>query len=143
MLTKKIRNWLKENEDALLPEYQEKYKKFLLENGFDKDSSFVEFMSQYSNEICGSEGNLFDVVGDLIDYTETSVNYQIHTKDKVPSNYISLTDDTTECYLLYNKDNSSVVLVEGANLTRLLDEDFDQEWDSFNEFLLEFLEIDD
>ncbi|MDR2204806.1 MAG: hypothetical protein LBE36_01415 [Flavobacteriaceae bacterium] len=143
MLTKKITKWLKENEDALLPEYQEKYRNFLIENGFDKNSSFVEFMSQYSDEINGCEGHLFDVVGDLIDYTKTSTNYQIHTFDKVPTNYISLTDDTTECYLLYNKDNDSVVLIEGANLQRLLDEDFDQEWGSFNDFLTEFLEIDD
>jgi hypothetical protein len=143
MLTKKIANWLKENEETLLPEYQEKYRNFLIESGFDKKSSFVEFMSQYSDEINGSEGHLFDVVGDLIDYTETSINYQIHTFDKVPTNYISLTDDTTECYLLYNKNDDTVVLIEGANLPRLLDEDFDKKWDSFNDFLTEFLEIYD
>lgn len=31
MLTEKINNWLKENQDALHPEYQEKYRKFLIE----------------------------------------------------------------------------------------------------------------
>lgn len=143
MLKKKLVKWLKENEDKLLPEYQQKYKNFLIEQGFEENSSFVEFMFQYSDEIYGSEGHLFDVVGDLMDNTETGVNYQLHVIDKVPANYISLTDDITEAYLLYNKDNDSVVLVEGANLQRLLNNDFDEQWDNFNDFLIDFLDIED
>jgi hypothetical protein len=143
MLDKKVKKYLRENEDMLLPEYQKKYKTFLVDNGYNKDENFVEFMSQYSGEIYGSEGHLFDVVGDLIDYTETSVNYQMHTQDNVPTNYITLTDDITECYLLYDKNDCSIVLIEGANLKKLLAKQFDKKWNTFNDFLIEFLEEDD
>jgi hypothetical protein len=143
MLSKKISNWLEENESELLPEYQEKYKRFLVANSYDKDTSFVEFMSKYSDEILGSEGHLFDVVGDLMDYTPSSVNYQMHTQDKVPTNYIALTDNITEFYLLYDRNNGTVVTVEGANLPRLLAGKFDRKWENFNDFLAEFLGIDD
>jgi len=136
--------YLDENEDKLLPEYQEKNKKFLIENGFDENenSSFVQFMTIYSDEMLGNEGHLSDVVGDLMNYTESSFNYQIHTNDKVPTNFISLTDDTTELYLLYNKANDNVVLVEGANLKNLLDNKFDKQWSSFNDFLIDFFQIE-
>lgn len=141
MLAKKIIKWLRDNEETLLPEVQKEYKEFLLEQEFDEDSAFVDFMSQYSYEIYGSEGHLFDVVADLMDYTETGVNYQMHNYDEVPVNYITLTDDITEYYLLYNRNDDSVILIEGANTERLLNNDFDKKWNSFNDFLIDFLEI--
>lgn len=141
-MNNKIREYLEENEEPLLPEYQKKYKDFLIENGFGKDPSFVEFMTKYSDEMYGSEGHLADVVGDLIDYdTACSFNYSMHKYDEVPKNYISLTDDISEVYLLYNRENGHVILIEGANLKRLLDGDFDKEWNSFDSFLEDFLEL--
>jgi len=141
-LSKKVIKYLKKNEDALLPDYQKKYKAFLIENNFENDSAFLEFMSSYSGEMYGSEGHLSDVVGDLMDYSESSFNYQMHIKGNVPDDYISLTDDTTEVYLLYNKIDGHVILIEGANDKRLADKKFDREWASFNSFLEEFFEID-
>ncbi|RYD73082.1 MAG: hypothetical protein EOP53_20765 [Sphingobacteriales bacterium] len=142
MMTEKITQYLENNEVKLLPEYQERNKKFLVENGYDENSSFVQFMTMYSDEILGSEGHLSDVVGDLMDYTESSFNYQMHTIDRVPSNFISLTDDITGLYLLYNKNNDNVVLIEGANLKNLLESRFDKQWSAFNDFLADFFQID-
>lgn len=140
-LSKKVLKYLKQNENELLSDYQRKYKSFLIENDFGNDPAFLEFMSAYSGEMHGSEGYLSDVVDDLIDYTESSFNYQMHTNDNVPENYISLTDDITEVYLLYNKLDGEVVLIEGANAKRLLSNDFDRRWKSFNDFLEDFFEL--
>jgi len=143
MLTEKILNYLEENEGKLLPEFQERNTKFLVENGFDQNSSFFQFMSIYSDEMIGSEGHISDVVGDLIDYTETSFNYQIHVNGQVPTNYISLTDNTTELFLLYDKSTDKVVLVEDGNVTNLINKKFDKVWNSFNDFLTDFFELEE
>lgn len=141
MLTEKLLNYLEENEGKLLPKFQERNTQFLLENGFDQNSSFFQFMSMYSDEMLGSEGHISDVVGDLIDYTETSYNYQLHTNEQVPINYISLTDNITELFLLYDKLTDKVVLVEDVNVNNLINEKFDKKWNSFNDFLTDFFEL--
>ena len=143
MLTEKILNYLEENEGKLLPKIQERNAKFLVENGFDQKSSFFQFMSLYSDEMLGSEGHISDVVGDLIDYSETSYNYQIHINGQVPTNYISLTDNITELFLLYAKSTDKVVLVEDGNVNNLINEKFDKNWNSFNDFLTDFFELEE
>jgi len=142
MLTEKIINYLEENEGKLLPEFQERNRKFLADNGFDQKSSFFQFMSMYSDEMLGTEGHISDVVEDLMDYSETSYNYQIHINGKIPNNYISLTDNITELFLLYDKSTGKVVLVEYANTSNLLEAIFDRQWDSFNDFLTEFFGLE-
>ena len=138
MLTEKIVNYLEENEGKLLPEFQERNRKFLVDSGFDQESSFFQFMSMYSDEMLGTEGHISDVIEDLMDYSETSYNYQIHINGKIPNNYISLTDNITELFLLYDKSTGKVVLVEDGNTSNLLEGLFDRQWDSFNDFLTEF-----
>jgi len=138
MLTEKIVNYLEENEGKLLPEFQERNRKFLVDSGFDQESSFFQFMSMYSDEMLGTEGHISDVIEDLMDYSETSYNYQIHINGKIPTNYISLTDNITELFLLYDKSTGKVVLVEDGNTSNLLEGLFDRQWDSFNDFLTEF-----
>jgi len=138
MLTEKILNYLEENEGKLLSEFQERNRKFLADSGFDQKSSFFQFMSMYSDEMLGTEGHISDVVDDLMDYSETSYNYQIHIHGKIPTNYISLTDNITELFLLYDKSTDKVVLVEDGNRSNLLNGIFDRQWDSFNDFLTEF-----
>ena len=143
MLTEKILNYLEENEGKLLPKIQERNAKFLVENRKEKKSSFFQFMSLYSDEMLGSEGHISDVVGDLIDYSETSYNYQIHINGQIPTNYISLTDNITELFLLYDKSTDKVVLVEDGNVNNLINEKFDKNWNSFNDFLTDFFELEE
>lgn len=65
----------------------------------------------------------------------------MHEKEQVPLKYISLFNLETEDYLLYNKENEHVVLIEGGNIDKLKNNNFDKEWNSFNEFLEDIFEL--
>lgn len=90
MLTEKIKSYLSENTDEVLDKGQEKYSQKLKELGFnDKiNSSFIEFMTRYSDEHYGSEGLLNDVMmNDLMDYENGVLNHLIKNYN-VPDKYI-------------------------------------------------------
>ncbi|AZA78665.1 hypothetical protein EG347_14685 [Chryseobacterium sp. G0186] len=140
MLSEKIVNYLKD-EPQLLAENKEIYRSALKKNGFDEKSEFVEFATTYGTEFNGSEGFMFNVVRDLLDDSSTGVNYNMHNKQNVPLNLISLLDDTTYAFLLYNKEDGSVILVEDGNVEKVIKGNYDKKWNSFNEFLEEFFEI--
>jgi uncharacterized protein YaaQ len=141
MLSQKILTYL-QDEPKLLPESRDSYLAFLRKKGFKENSSFFELATTYGTEFNGSEGFMFNVVDDLIDETVTGVNYNMHTIEKVPQNLISLLEDTTYAFLLYDKDNDSVILVEDAGVEKVLAGDYDKKWNTFNEFLEEFFGID-
>lgn len=141
MLNKNILSYL-QDEPKLLPEHRDSHFSFLRKNGFKENSAFFELATTYGTEFNGSEGFMFDVVNDLMDETVTGVNYNMHTKEKVPTHLISLLEDTTDAFLLYDKENDSVILVEGAGVEKVLEGDYDRKWNTFNDFLEEFFGID-
>ena len=143
MLTEKIKEYLEDNADKVLSQYQKDYKKKLLDLGFNEktNSSFIEFMSIYSDEYYGVEGTLIDFMLDIKQF-EKSETMILREHDKINSNFFSLLISESDDYLLYNKENDSVKLVEAENMKQLSNDDyFDQKWDSFNEFLEHFFEL--
>ncbi|MDA3613411.1 hypothetical protein [Polluticaenibacter yanchengensis] len=141
MLSQKILTYL-QDEPTLLPENRDSYLSFLRKKGFKENSAFFQLATTYGTEFNGSEGFMFNVVRDLMDETVTGVNYNMHTIEKVPKNLISLLEDTTYAFLLYDKDNDSVILVEDAGVEKVLAGDYDRKWNTFNEFPEEFFDID-
>ncbi len=144
MLTEKIKNYLEENADLVAPEYQSKYKVKLEELGFDKkiNSSFLDFMINYSDEYYGEEGLIHDVMNDdLMDY-ENGITKHLIDNYNISNKYVSLFNLETDDYLLYSKADDSVKLIEAQNMKELSnDEYYDEKWDSFNEFLEHFFEL--
>ncbi|WP_298481356.1 hypothetical protein [uncultured Maribacter sp.] len=144
MLSNNIKEYLEKNADLVLPEYQKKYQECLNNLGFtnNNNSSFIEFMTKYSDEYYGSEGLLFDVMNDdLMDYNNGITKHLIDNYS-IPIKYISLFNLEVDDYLLYNKEDNSVILIEGGNDIKLKNEEFDKKWGSFNEFLEHFFELD-
>ena len=144
MLSEKVKKFLNENVHKVLPEYQLKYKKELESLNFDKkiNSSFIDFIVNYSDEHYGAEGLIFDVMNDdLMDY-ENSITKHLIENYGVNEKYISLFNLEVDDYLLYNKEDDSVKLIEAQNMKELSnDEYYDQKWNSFNEFLEHFFEL--
>ncbi|MWP50404.1 MULTISPECIES: hypothetical protein [unclassified Gilliamella] len=139
MLKQNIKNYLDEEYGTVLPDYQEKFKNALLKYHINPNSAFFEFVSKYSDEYYGKYGLLYDIAADLS--TDDNVTQILHEKEQVPLKYISLINLETEDYLLYNKENEHVVLIEGGNIDKLKNNNFDKEWNSFNEFLEDFFEL--
>lgn len=143
MLTEKIKEYLEGNADKILPQYEKDYKKKLEELGFSqkKNSSFIEFMSVYSDEYYGSEGTLIDFMLDIkqFDKSQTMI---LRKYDKINSKFFSLLISESDDYLLYNKDDDSVKLIEAQNMKQLSNDDYyDKKWNSFNNFLEDFFEL--
>ncbi|UTD15999.1 hypothetical protein HER15_11165 [Tenacibaculum mesophilum] len=143
MLTEKIKEYLEGNADKILPQYEKDYKKRLEELGFSqkKNSSFIEFMSVYSDEYYGSEGALIDFMLDIkqFDKSQTMI---LRKYDKINSKFFSLLISESDDYLLYNKDDDSVKLIEAQNMKQLSNDDYyDKKWNSFNNFLEDFFEL--
>lgn len=139
MLKQNIKNYLDEEYGTVLPEFQEKYKNTLSKYHINPNSAFFEFVSKYSDEYYGKYGLLYDIAADLS--TDDNVTQILHEKEQVPLKYISLFNLETEDYLLYNKENEHVVLIEGGNIDKLKNNNFDKEWNSFNEFLEDIFEL--
>ncbi|QAR31151.1 hypothetical protein EQP59_07300 [Ornithobacterium rhinotracheale] len=145
MLTEKIKKYLEENADLVLPKYQINYKKKLQELNFNEriNSSFIDFMVKYSDEYYGEEGLISDVMNDdLMDY-ENGLSKHLIDNYGVSEKYISLSNLESDDYLLYNKEDDSVKLIESQNIKELSnDKYYDKKWDSFNEFLEYFFELE-
>ena len=143
MLTEKIKSYLQNKAVELLPKHQEEYTRILKELGFDsnKNASFIEFMSVYSDEHYGSVGLMHDVMNDDLSDSKNGTTQQLRDNYNVPEKYVSLFNLEVDDYLFYNKEDDSVVLVEGGNDIKLKNEEFDQKWYSFNEFLEHFFEL--
>lgn len=141
MIDQRIIDFLEENgEFKLLPDYQQRFRQVLLDNGVNPASALVDLMATYSGEFNGSEGSIINVADDLSDY-EASVTKQLVEEEGVDAKYISLFNFEFDDYLLYNKENDSVVLIEGGNVDNLRAGNFSKEWKSFNEFLIAFFEL--
>jgi len=143
MLTEKILKYLKKNADITLEDFQKKYAENFKKLGFTEaiNSSFLEFMIKYSDEYSGSEGFIMDVSNDMLDF-ETSVTQHLRTHDNLNEKYFSLYNLELDDYLLYNKEQDTVILIEGENMRKLSeDEYYDKKWNSFNEFLEDFFNI--
>ena len=143
MLTEKIIKYLKSSSDnfiEFIPEYQRTLKKYALENGFSHND-FVDFMSKYDSEIHGCEGFIINSLDDLVDY-ENSITKHLIENYGISEKYISLFNLEIDDYLLYNKEDDSVKLIEAQNMKELSnDEYYDEKWDSFNDFLEHFFEL--
>lgn len=143
MLSKKIIDYLDENADQNLPDFQKKYHDSLLSLGlsFDNNSSFLDFMIKYSDEYYGSEGFIIDVANDLLEF-ESSTTAHLRKNDALHSDYISLFNTEVDDFLLYNIKDDSVKLIEGDNIKKLSDYNYyDKKWSSFNDFLEDFFEL--
>ena len=141
MQNEKIVKYL-EDEPKLLTEHRSLYHSVLHQHGFKENSVFVDFATTYGTEFNCSEGFMFNVVRDLMDQSPTGVNYNMHVKQNVPQNLISLLEDTSYAFLLYDTDNDSVILVEDAYVRKVIDGEYDRKWNTFNEFLEEFFGIE-
>lgn len=145
MLLKEIIDYLENNTVKVLPEFREKYFKQLKELGFNEklNSSFIEFMVNYSDEYYGSEGLLNDVMqNDLSDF-ENGISKHFIDNYAVSEKYVSLFNLEVDDYLFYNKENDSVKLIQAENIKELSNDDYyDKKWNSFNAFLMDFFELD-
>ncbi|MGM5629403.1 hypothetical protein O2K51_00770 [Apibacter raozihei] len=112
----------------------------MINYGIDEQSAFCELMSNYSGEFSGSEGTIMNVANDL-SYGNDSYEFSLHEKG-LPKKYLQLLTSEYDDYLLYNIENDSVILILGANDIKLQHGEFDKEWDSFNDFLEDFFEIE-
>ncbi|QYS90046.1 hypothetical protein EH230_09185 [Flavobacterium columnare] len=141
MIDSKIVSYLKENDEfELLPEYKEKFLAILLDAGINKSSALIDLMANYSGEFNGNEGFIINVADDLSDY-ENSVIKILREEEGVPNFYLSLFNFEFDDYLLYNIENDNVVLIEGGNIEKLKNNDFTKKWNNFNDFLLDFFEL--
>jgi hypothetical protein len=141
MIDKRILNYLDETDEfKLVPEFQEKFKRVLLNQKVSENSALFDLMTTYSGEFRGSEGFIINVAEDLEDF-ENSVTKNLLDNENVPDNYISLFNFELEGYLLYDKTNDSVVLIETGDIDKLLSKQFDKEWKSSNDFLVDFFEL--
>lgn len=142
MLTEKIKNYLnlsKDNFIEFIPKYQETLKKFGEEQNLSR--SFIQFMSKYDSEIHGKEGFIINALDDIFEYDNSMTKHLIDNYN-VSNKYISLFNLEVDDYLLYNKEDDSVKLIEAQNMKKLSNNEyFDQKWDSFNEFLEHFFDL--
>ena len=142
MLDTRVKEYLDANSGKVTPEFQEKYEKlFKHKYNVNPDSAFFEFVTQYSDELYGKYGLIYDISADLM--SDDNVTEFLQKKENLPSNYLSLINLESEDLLLYDKKNDHVVLIEGGNMNKLLTNSFDQEWSSFNDFLIDFFELDE
>ncbi|CAA0146928.1 hypothetical protein R5N98_05210 [Tenacibaculum maritimum] len=142
MLTEKIKNYLSQSKEELI-EFTPMYQGILQEFGKKEKlgASFVEFMSKYDSEIHGEEGFIINGLDDVFEY-ETSMTKHLIDTYNIPIQYISLFNLEIDDYLLYNKENDTVKLIEAKNIGELSnDEYYDQKWGSFNEFLEYFFNL--
>lgn len=143
MLTDKLKYYLKENADQVLPEYRDIYFSRLKELGFSeaKNSSFIEFMIKYSDEHYGSEGCLGDFMLDVKDF-KNSRTMSIRKNNNTSEKYFSLFCGESDDFLLYNIEDDSVKLIEAQNIKQLSNDEYcDKKWNSFNNFLEDFFEL--
>lgn len=141
MIDKQIIEYLDDNDEfKLLPEYQDRFKKILIDYGVNENSALIDLMSTYSGEFHGKEGFIINVADDLSEY-DNSVTKQLVDNEGISANYISLFNFEFDDYLLYNKEDDSVVLINGGNIDKLKANNFDKKWNSFNEFLLDYFGI--
>jgi hypothetical protein len=136
-MNKKVKKYLKENEIEVLPEYQKIYEEILLSYGVKSNSSFMELMTVYADEFSGSEGTMINVADDLSN-VESSYILSLNLDKK----YFQLLTAEYDDYLLYNIENDSVILIEGMNDKKLQSGDYDRIWKCFDDFLIDFFEID-
>jgi len=143
MLSEKIKHYLEEETTAVLQEHQERYLSSLMSLGLevDKNSSFIEFMTKYSDEFYGQDGMLMDVANDISTDFETSVTKHNWDNYGIAHNYISLFNLETEDLLLYNMENDSVILIESGKEDKFKTGVLKPQWKNFNSFLVHFFEI--
>ncbi|MEM9774808.1 MAG: hypothetical protein AAF902_09525 [Chloroflexota bacterium] len=142
MLSEKVIKFLETDEDTIklsestVSKYLNVLNKYAL-----KSDSVVELMSKYLGEFYGKEGHILNLAQDLSKYEE-SATYHLRNHDNISEKYFSLFDTETEDYLLYNKEDDSVKLIEAPNMKELSNDDYqDRKWNSFNAFLEEFFDL--
>ncbi|GAL64999.1 hypothetical protein JCM19300_2228 [Algibacter lectus] len=135
---------MEENKDDFIkytPSFQEKLREYAISKGLKIESSFVDFMSTYDGEILGEEGLIINALRDYYSYENSTIEL-LRQEYGVPKNYLTLFNTEVDDYLLYNMKNDSVKLIEAQNMKELSnDEYYDEKWDSFNEFLEHFFEL--
>jgi len=139
-MNKKIISYLESNHRKLLESYQERNAEFLINNQLDTFSDFFYFMKNFGGDVDGKYGYMIDVVEDLIDI-DNGITYYMQINESMPKEYIRLQNLEYEHYLLYNKMNNHVVYIEDANIKKTINNMFNKEWNSFDEFLIDFFEI--
>lgn len=90
-LTEKLKTYLQDKVDEVLPKYQEEYRSVLHALGFNSaiNGSFVEFMSVYCDEHYDILGLIHDIMNDDLSDIENGVSKQLWNNN-VPKKYISL-----------------------------------------------------
>lgn len=105
-----------------------------------KNSDFIYFWSNYSDEIYGSEGYLMDFCMDIEDF-ETSETYRLRQTENLPNQYFSLMGQDNDDYLFYDMNTDNLYLANGENLKDfIVDKVYVKKWDSFLIFIQEFLD---
>ncbi len=141
MLSNLISSYLKSN--GVLkhnPEISEEFRAILKDNGFNEqnNSEIIEFMSVYGDEFSGTIGSISNLAEDL-SYGNKSNDSYLKLENDIPDNYFQLFIPEYDDYLLYNNEDDSIILIEGGSDIRLKNKDYDKKWNSFNDFLEEFL----
>ncbi|OOS07810.1 hypothetical protein SAMN02745664_12131 [Moraxella cuniculi DSM 21768] len=133
--------YLNENLGRIFLNEMKKYVQILENKGLNqsKNSDFIYFWSNYSDEIYGNEGYLMDFCMDIEDF-ETSETYRLRQSENLPSQYFSLMGQDNDDYLFYDMNTDNLYLVDGDNLKDfILNKVYVKKWDSFLIFIQEFL----
>lgn len=134
--------YLNENLGRIFLNEMKKYVQLLQSKGLNenKNSDFIYFWSNYSDEIYGSEGYLMDFCMDIEDF-ETSETYRLRQTENLPNQYFSLMGQDNDDYLFYDMNTDNLYLVNGENLKDfIVDKVYVKKWDSFLIFIQEFLD---
>lgn len=134
--------YLNENLGRIFLNEMKKYVQLLQSKGLNenKNSDFIYFWSNYSDEIYGSEGYLMDFCMDIEDF-ETSETYRLRQTENLPNQYFSLMGQDNDDYLFYDMNTDNLYLANGENLKDfIVDKVYVKKWDSFLIFIQEFLD---
>lgn len=145
MLSKKVENYLMQNFDEILPEYQSQNREILKNLGLDseKNAAFAEFMARFSDVYFSEKLQLQmqDVMSDeLADLQGNCFTAVLVEHYGLPPNYIALSEEGCDSLLLYDSDSDAVIILENTDETPINPQNFTQKWQSFNAFLEDFVE---
>ncbi|EGZ50928.1 Uncharacterised protein [Neisseria animaloris] len=144
MLDKKFTEYLEEELGRILPDEKKKYEVMFKSLGFgDINQDFVEFWTNYSDEIYGKEGYLVDLSMDLEDF-QSSQTQNLREWENLPVNYISFLHNELDDYLFYDKNTDEVYFVEAPNIKNFINKkQFDKKWGNFISFIKYFLDYNE
>lgn len=137
MMDEKFIKFLTKKLGKVLPEYREKYFNGFSELGFDDtNSDFVEFWSNFNDEIPAKDGFLYPFGDEILDI-KNGPTASLRKHAGLPENFYPLYNFEFDDYMLYDKDTDEVFLVLAPDLKNFIEDskNYDRRWNSFVDFI--------